>query len=424
MALKDFRPMMERCSNCLGCKWIPFDKIQSQRFGENCPINLYYEFHIYSARGKFQAAQGLLDGEYGYTDALLASTQACTACGACDIACKVCRYNLEPLDFNIALKADAVEKGNILPVQKEMIASLKKEQTMIIGAKKANRSAWAKGLKLKDAMKEGAEVIFFPGCKYSYDKKLQGYARTAAELLINAGVDLGYMGEADMCCASRAYQQGLMADFDARSEANIKAFKKAGVKTIVTPCSDCYYAFKRLYAAKGLEVEVLHVVEYIDKLISEKKLKLKKPVNMTVTYHDPCHLGRLGEPYVAWNGTEKKIMNQVHTWEPRRPRYNGAYGIYDAPRRVLAAIPGLTLVEMERIREYALCCGAGAACEQTYPEVSKFTANERVTEANSTGAEALVTACPWCESNFASAVDENGKKIEVIDIIDLVSRAL
>lgn len=424
MALKDYRPMMERCSNCLGCKWIPFDKIRSQRFGENCPINLYYEFHIYSARGKFQAAQGLLDGDYGYTDALLKATQACTSCGACDVSCKICRYNLEPLDFNIELKNDAAIAGNLLPIQKDMLSSLKKEQTMIIGEKKTDRSAWAKGLALKDAMKDGAEVIFYPGCKYSYDEKLQKHARAAAELLLNSGVDLGYMFDADMCCAGRAYQQGLYDDYELRANGNIKAIKATGAKTIVTPCADCYHALKRLYPALGLEIEVLHIVEYIDRLISDGKLKFKKSLNMTVTYHDPCHLGRLGEPYVRWEGKEVKIMNQVHTWEPRRPRYNGAYGIYDAPRRIIEAIPGVELIEMERIREYALCCGAGACVDQTFPEVSKFTANERVTEARSTGADALVTACPWCESNFEGATDENGKKIEVIDIIDLVSRAL
>ena len=145
---------------------------------------------------------------------------------------------------------------------------------------------------------------------------------------------------------------------------------------------------------------------------------------MTVTYHDPCHLGRLGEPFVPWDGTEKKIMNQVHTWSPKRPRYNGAYGIYDAPRNVLAAIPGLRLVEMDRIREYAWCCGAGGGCSQTLPEYSAWTASERITEANTTGAEAMVTACPWCEANFMGAVDEHGKSIQVFDIIELVQQAL
>ncbi|MGI6778423.1 MAG: (Fe-S)-binding protein [Acetivibrionales bacterium] len=159
-------------------------------------------------------------------------------------------------------------------------------------------------------------------------------------------------------------------------------------------------------------------------LSSEGKIKLTKPVPMTVTYHDPCHLGRLGEPYVPWEGKEKKILNQVHTWEPRRPRYNGAYGIYDPPRNILSSIPGIKLVEMERIREYSWCCGAGGGCSDTYPEFSSWTAGERISEANSTGAKALVTACPWCESNFKNAVDEKGNKIQVFDIIELVWQAI
>jgi len=424
MSLNDFRPMMERCSNCLNCKWVPFDKLKSLRFGENCPSVCYNNFNTYSARGRFQLGQIILDEDAEYSDEVTKVVHSCMACGACDVACKICRYNLEPLDHNIALKADAVEKGKILPKQQTIMDALKNEKTMIPGAEKKNSSDWAQGLNLKDLFKDKATVAFFPGCKYSYDKKLQGVARSSVQLLLDAGVDVGTLGEADTCCAGRAYQMGFMNEFDERADANIKAFKAAGVKTIVTPCSDCYHAFKRLYAAKGLDIEVLHMVEYIDRLISDGIIKFTKSVPMTVTYHDPCHLGRLGEQYIPWEGKEKKILKQVHTWDPVRPRYNGAYGIYDAPRSILNAIPGVKLVEMERIREYSWCCGAGGGCSETYPELSSWTAGERVTEANATGAEALVTACPWCESNFANATDENGNKTQVFDIIELVRRAL
>jgi Fe-S oxidoreductase len=272
--------------------------------------------------------------------------------------------------------------------------------------------------------KEKAEVLFFPGCKFSYDEALQKVTQSAVNLLKKAGVDMGYLASADMCCAGRANQMGFRDDFNKQAEVNIKAFEAAGIKTIVTPCSDCYHTFKRLYAKVGMKIEVLHTVEYIDRLIQQKKIKFTKSVPMKVTYHDPCHLGRLGEPYIPWEGKEKKILNQVHTWQPRKPRYNGAYGIYDAPRNILNSIPGIDLVEMERIRECSWCCGAGGGCSDTSPEFSAWTAGERVTEANATGAEALVTACPWCESNFAKAEDENGKNINVFDIIELVQRAL
>jgi Fe-S oxidoreductase len=416
--------MMERCSTCLNCRWIPFDKVKSQRFGENCPSIVYHNFMTYSARGRFQLAQTLLDGNADYSEAVTEVIHTCTTCGSCDVTCKICRYNLEPLEHNIELKASAVEKGKILPRQAEIIESLETELTMLPGRAKAGRQDWAKGIQVKDLGREQAEVAFFPGCKYSYEEGLQKVARAALQLLLDVGVDVGVLGRRDTCCAGRALQMGFRDEFTERAESNIAEFKKAGVKVIVTPCSDCYHALKRQYARLGMDIEVLHTVEYIDRLITEGRIKFTKTVPLTVTYHDPCHLGRLGEPYVPWAGEEKKILNQVHTWEPKRPRNNGIYGIYDAPRRVLASIPGVTLVEMERIREYAWCCGAGGGCSETYPEYSAWTAGERITEANSTGAAALVTACPWCESNFAKAVDENGQGIQVLDIIELVQKAL
>jgi Fe-S oxidoreductase len=424
MSLVEFKPMQERCSNCLSCKWIPYDKIKSLRFGENCPSECYYNFNAYSARGRFQLGLALLTKDADYTGPVTEVAHSCTACGLCDVSCKVQRYNLEPLEHNLELKADAVMNGKTLPAQKPIMDALAKEKTMIVGAARADRAKWAEGLGMKDLSKETGSVLFFPGCKYSYDAKLQKTARSAAKILMKAGVELGFMGGSDMCCAGRALQMGFKDEFAQNANANIALFKKAGVKTIVTPCSDCYHAFKRQYAKLGLGVEVLHVVEYLERLISQGKLALKNAVPMTVTYHDPCHLGRLGEPYIAWNGKEKKILNQVHTWEPRRPRYSGAYGIYDAPRSVLKSIPGVELVEMERIREYSWCCGAGGGCSETLPDFSSWTASERITEANATGAEAMVTACPWCESNFRNAVDENGKGIPVLDIIELVEKAL
>jgi Fe-S oxidoreductase len=276
MSLEEFKPMMERCSNCLNCRWSPFDQIKSQRFGENCPSICYNNFSTYSARGRFQLALGLINGELDYTDKIVDVIHNCTACGACDITCKICRYNLEPLEHNLELKARAVQDGRILPRQKPVIESLKKEKTMLAGKLKADRTNWAKGLGMKDLFKEKAEVAFFPGCKYSYEPELQKIARSAVEILLKSGVDLGFLGSADNCCAGRAYQMGFRPEFDERAEANIKAFETAGVKTIVTPCSDCYHTLKRLYAPKGLKIEVLHIVEYLDRLISQKKIQFTK----------------------------------------------------------------------------------------------------------------------------------------------------
>jgi Fe-S oxidoreductase len=424
MALLDYKPMMERCSNCSFCKWIPFDKVKSARFAQNCPSFTYNRFNTYAVRGRFQMGLAIVNKEMTYTDKMGEITRDCLACGSCDVSCKVCRYNLEPLDYTIELKSDAIKAGKISPVQKKIMDSLKKEQTMIAGKRKADRGKWTDGLTVKDVFQDKVEVLFFPGCQYSYDKKLQPIARDMVKLIQKSGTDVGIMGVADACCAGRAYQMGFYDEFTTRAKNNIKAIKTAGVKLVVTPCSDCYHTLKRLYPKLGFDVEVLHIVEFLDRLISEGKLKFTKKLDMTVTYHDPCHLGRQGEPYVAWEGKEKKILNQIHTWEPRRPRYNGAHGIYEAPRNILKAIPGIELVEMERIREYSWCCGAGGGCSETSPEFSAWTAGERIKEANATGADALVTACPWCKNNFDNAKDADGNGIKVIDVVELALMAL
>ena len=174
---------------------------------------------------------------------------------------------------------------------------------------------------------------------------------------------------------------GYRDDFATAGEHMLEAWAAAGVTTVVTPCADCYHTFKRLYPRLGGDVEVLHTLELAARLIDVGSLELTTPVPMTVTYHDPCHLGRQGEPHVPWDGVEKKIYGQAVVYDPPRPRYNGAQGIYQPPRDVLAAIPGLELVEMDRNREAAWCCGAGGACREAYPEFSAWAASERITEA-------------------------------------------
>ena len=424
MALEDYRPDMERCSQCSYCKWIPQDKIKSWRFARGCPSIAYSNFNAYSARGRLAVARSLLMGRSDYTDRVLDVIYKDLSCGLCDVSDKVCRYNLEPLGNVLELKARAVTDGQLLPQHMPFIDNLKKEDTMMLGVVKADRGNWAKGLDVKNLTEEKAEVAYFAGCRFSFDEELQKIPRMALTLLKNAGIDVGIMGADESCCGGRAYQMGYRGEFVKFAENNIEAWKTAGVKTVVTSCSDGYFAFKRLYPELGSTVEVLHIVEYIDRLIKEDKLKLSKPVNMTVTYHDPCHLGRQGEPYVPWDGEQKKILNQVVIHEPRKPRYNGAWGIYDPPRDILKSIPGLELVEMERIREYAWCCGSGGGCIDAYPEFSAWTAGERIEEAKTTNAEAIVTACPWCERNFLDAVSSDGGKMKVLDIIELVQQAI
>jgi Fe-S oxidoreductase len=219
-----------------------------------------------------------------------------------------------------------------------------------------------------------------------------------------------------MCCGGRWYSSGYRAEFERMAEANLRAWKAAGVETIVTSCSDCFHAIGRLYPPLGSAFRVTHTVQLLAELAAEGALPWRSEVPLKVTWHDPCHLGRQGEPYLAWQGEEKKVLGQVITYAPPKPRYNGAGGIYDEPRELLRAIPGVELVEMERIREYAWCCGAGGGCREAYPEYSAWTAGERIEEAKATGAEALVTACGWCERNFLDSTASSGEPMAIVDI--------
>ncbi len=423
MALEDYRADMERCSRCSFCKWIPFAHVKSWRFAKGCPSIEYNKFQCYSAGGRFSVGLALLEGRYGYSDRVLDIAYRCMLDGACDVTCKVCRYTIEPVEAMRELRFKLVEDGQLLPQHMPVIDNLRKEDNMMMKPR-AERGKWAEGLDVKDITKEPAEVVFFAGCRFSYDEELWKVPRAAVTLLKNAGVDVGIMGKDETCCGGRAYDMGYRGEFTKYAENNIEAWTTAGVKTVVTSCSDCYHAFKRLYPDVGSKFEVLHTVEFIDRLIKEGKIKFTKTVPMTVTYHDPCHLGRRGEPYVPWKGVEKKIRGQITVREPRKPRYNGANGVYEPPREVLRSIPALQLVEMERIREYAWCCGSGGGVKEAYPDFSLWTAQERIEEAKCTGASAIVSACSWCERNFIDAINANGDGMKVYDIVELVQQAI
>jgi Fe-S oxidoreductase len=397
--------------------------MKSWRFAKNCPSISYHNFNSYSARGRYAVARSLIRGQSGYSDTVRRIAFTCMTCGSCDVSCKVCRYNLEPLEMVRELKFRLVEDGQRLDAHQAVIESLNEEQNTM-RQPKAGRGEWADGLDVPRLSSEKAEVLFHAGCRFCYDKDLQATARAAVLSLKNADVAVGIMGEREMCCGGRVYAMGYRDEFTRFAQANIKAWAKAGVKTVVTSCADGYHAFKRLYSKLGSQVQVLHTVEFISRLIEEGKIAFRSRVPMTVTYHDPCHLGRQGEPYVEWDGVEKKIKGQIVVYEPRRPRYNGAWGVYDPPREILRHIPGVELVEMERIREYSWCCGAGGGVREAYPEFSAWTAAERIAEAKATGAEALVSACPWCERNFRDAINASGNAMQVYDIVDLVQKTM
>jgi Fe-S oxidoreductase len=421
MSLEQYQGDVNMCCRCSACKFIPLQRVSGYDYTYVCPSITRYQYHSYSGSGRLNIIAAALKDGIKYTDRLLDIVYNCQMCGACGVSCN---YAMdmevqEPInEFRIKCVAD----GKTNPALNKVIQGLRKKGSMV--PTKGKRGDWAKGMKLKDATKEKVDVLFHVGCLTSYNKDMHKLAKATAKILKKAKVNFGIAGNNETCCGGRAYQMGYEKDFLKQAKKNIAMIKKAGIKKVVTACADGYHAFKVLYDKYNLRgsLEVLHISEYIDELIKEGKLKLNKNINMVVTYHDPCRLGRLGEPWIHWKG--KKIPGDRFVFDPPKEYRRGTNGVYEPPRDVLSSIPGIKLSEMKRIKEYAWCCGAGGGVTESNPEFAQWTALERIREAGSTGAEAIVTACPWCEKTFNEAIKESGSSLRVYDIVELVAKAI
>jgi Fe-S oxidoreductase len=421
MALEDYRGDMDMCCRCSCCKFVPMQMVKGFQYANVCPSIAKYNYHAYSGGGRLNIASSMLKKGFSYSDRLLDIVYNCQMCGACGVSCNYA-MDMEVLEPISEFRMKCIEDGQTNPALENVINGLRKTGSLV--PVKGKRGDWAAGLDLKDATKEQVDVLYHVGCLTSYDKDMQKLARATVKILQKAGVNFGIAGDTETCCGGRAYQMGYKEDFLNQAKKNMAIIKKAGVKTLVTGCADGYQALKVLYDRYDLkgDLEVLHISEYIDRLIKEGKLKPRNKVNISVTYHDPCRLGRLGEPWVHWEG--KKIPGDKFVFDPPKVYRRGTYGVYEPPRDVLKSIPGIKLTEMTRIKEYAWCCGAGGGVIESNPGFATWTARERIDEAVSTGAEAIVTACPWCEKNFNEALKESGSGIKVFDIVELVEKAI
>jgi len=416
--LAEYRHTMESCNHCGQCKWLQGPKTKGWRFAEICPIHSQFHFDAYSGQGLINIARELLEGRLQYEPGLIDLIYSCTTCGACDVNCKSIR-DMEVLETILAMRAKCVEDGQgPLPAHREMAQKVESNHN-IYGRDHIKRLDW-----LTADLRVSAEspVAYFVGCSASYVHT--DIARNTARILNACGVDFTVLGGAEYCCGHPLWQTGQREAAARQVEHNLEAMRQRGIKTVVTASPHAYQAFKVLYDKFKLrgDLNVYHISEYIQQLLSEGRLKPKARVDLAVTYHDPCHLGRLGEPWQHWEG--KKVPGDRFVFDPPKVYRRGTHGTYAAPREVINSIPGLKLTEMTRIKEYAWCCGAGGGVNESNPEFSQWTARERIAEAETTGAEAIVTACPWCENNFNAAIEATGSRLKVFDLVELFEQAI
>ena len=326
------------------------------------------------------------------------SLYECSCCNQCHF---VCPARLDTVELWENTREAMYESGlGPLPEQKTYCENLKRDGNPFQKVQ-ADKADWVEtGLK-KGTLAERPElitdnlapVLLFLGCTASYDEKINLVSQQAANIMSHAGVQFGILGSEENCCYGKLKRIG-DPEFREKAINNIDQINNLGIETLVTACSGCYKTFKNDYTRIGKQnYRIYHLAEYIDLLHSQGRLRFDIPVPGRVTYHDPCLLGR----------------------------HNG---VYDAPRRVIDAIPELELVEMDRSRQYSRCCGVGGGLKMANHDLQEAASAYRIKEAEATGAEFLTTPCPTCYSGLAGGIANSGSPIKIYHLADLAARSL
>jgi len=359
----------------LGC-------IQCGKCTGGCPVSITTALNV-----RFLVYEALVDAlpDLGGMEELW----DCTCCFTC---VERCPKDVRPAELIISLRSQLVESGKIPGTIGDALMSIFRQGNPL-GFAREDRAAWADGLGIKSA-REGCEVLWFVGCVPSYDMRSQAVAKAAARVFQAAGVDFGILGTEETCCGNEVRRVGEMGLFEMLVEEGKPLLESVGAPRMVTTSPHCFNTFKHEYNLEGMEV--LHYTQFLARLIEEGKLTFSGKVERVVTYHDPCFLGK-----------------QNH--------------VFDEPRAVLKAIPGVKFVEMDRIRERSLCCeGGGGRMWFEGTNTEERLAFQRVHEAAETGAEVLAVACPFCMSMLEDAVKVQGleDRLKVMDILELVAEAV
>jgi Fe-S oxidoreductase len=264
------------------------------------------------------------------------------------------------------------------------------------GIPRNTRTEWTKDLGVKKYAEEtDPELLFWVGCAGSFDARNQKVAAALVKILKACGIRFGILGSAEGCCGDSARRMGNEYLFMTLAETNIETMKGCGVKKILTLCPHCHHLLKHEYPQFGGEFEVVHYTQLLGDLLSQGRLKLTKPIDKVITYHDSCYLGRGNR-------------------------------IYDLPRSIIRAIPGLKLVEMERHHDRSFCCGAGGGRIWMEEHVGTRINQARTDQAVQTGAGLVGTACPYCLTMLADGIKEKGQeeKMAAFDLAELVGKSM
>lgn len=419
--LENFHYDADRCVGCKGCAWVDHIYMPGKDFSLRCPSLARYLFDAYGAYGREKIALALLDGKLSYSSKVQDVVYKCLLCGACDAGCKR-NLELEPLLVLESLRARLVRDGQgPLPGHKEISSKIESSHNRY-GKPHRERHDWVPS---RSGKEKKAALVYFAGCAASYtDSKV---ALSTWKIMEKAGVNFTlFPPDEEWCCGHMLFRSGQLEKALPQAEHNLEALRKTGAAALVTACAECYHTWKVDYpkllkkSTAEMGYQVLHISELVSRKISEGMLKLSSRVELKASYHDPCYLGRLGEPWIYWKGTRGYwgITN------PPKEYRKCTNGVYSPPRETLGKIQGLELVEFLRTRENTWCCGAGSGMRETFKDFALWTASERLLEFKTTGSNTIITACPRCKENLVEASHSGSNAISVMDYTELVAQAI
>jgi len=315
---------------------------------------------------------------------------ACTTCSACSLRCPAGVKNVELI---MGIRNFLANQGEVPSTIRDAL-----ENTFLQGNPwgrfRDRRADWAKDLGVKILGEATTETLLYVGCAPSYDPRVQSVSAALVKIFQKADLDFGILGKKESCCGNEIRRMGEQALFKKLAKDNTNLFKKAGIKKIMTISPHCFNAFKNEYS--DLDIPVQHYTQVIAEFVEMEKTKMTKPLNLPVTYQDPCFLGKQNL-------------------------------IFDEPRKILSSIPGLNFIEMDRSRERSLCCEGGGGRMWTEGSTEGVRNGEiRIKEAVGLGAKVIATACPFCLLTLEDAVKTSGltDQIVVKDIAELIAESI
>jgi Fe-S oxidoreductase len=334
---------------------------------EKCPPYEFYRFQRHTPKSRWLMAQRVFHGLDSITPELKEVVYACTNCLMCQELCGVRDDGYGPWEITVAMREEITERDGPIPAHRLLYEGLKQHDNPW-GQLKAQRGGWAEGFGIEKLSAGSVTTLLFAGCSADQASG-RGGAVALARLMQQAGEDFAILGADEKCCGLFAHDLGFRREYERLQKANITTIAEAGVKKVVIACGSCLRMWREHAKQPGFDAEVVHGIEYVAQLLRAGRLRFTTNVDKTVTYHDSCHLGR-------------------------------GCAVYDPPRDVLRAIPGIKLVEMERNRRWAWCCGGGGGVPEADPELAHWSAADRLREAKRSGAELMLTASALCQKSF------------------------